>query len=98
MVVSRDLSTHDISSLQRSGSKNYVTEANYIEFDNVKVTGCSLDFITNLPIIFSNVTFDASYTFQVVTPSGNVLVEDLTLRVDTGSNLLITGSLSFSCF
>lgn len=63
MVVSRDLSTHDVSSLQRSGSRNYVTEANYIEFDNVKV----------------------------VTPSGNVLVEDLTLRVDTGSNLLITG-------
>jgi hypothetical protein len=28
----------------------------------------------------------------VVTPAGNVLVEDLTLRVETGSNLLITGN------
>lgn len=53
MVVSRDLSTHDISSLQRSGSKNYVTEANYIEFDNVKVIiGCSLDFLTYVLNIF----------------------------------------------
>ena len=31
--------------------------------------------------------------FQVVTPSGNVLVQDLTLKVDSGSNLLITGIL-----
>lgn len=29
---------------------------------------------------------------QVVTPTGNVLVDDLTLRVEPGSNLLITGS------
>ncbi|CAH9103035.1 unnamed protein product [Cuscuta epithymum] len=28
---------------------------------------------------------------KVVTPTGNVLVEDLSLRVETGSNLLITG-------
>lgn len=31
--------------------------------------------------------------FQVVTPTNNVLVEDLTLRVEVGSNLLITGTL-----
>ena len=29
---------------------------------------------------------------QVVTPSGNVLVDDLTLRLESGSNLLITGN------
>ncbi|KAM7517453.1 hypothetical protein LguiB_016415 [Lonicera macranthoides] len=63
MSISRELGIHEVSSLQRNGSRNYVTEANYIEFDGVKV----------------------------VTPSGNVLVEDLTLRVETGSNLLITG-------
>lgn len=32
-------------------------------------------------------------SLQVVTPSGNVLVDDLTLRVESGSNLLITGKL-----
>jgi ABC-type uncharacterized transport system fused permease/ATPase subunit len=63
MSISRDLGTYEVSSLQRKGSGNYVTEANHIEFAGVKV----------------------------VTPSGNVLVEDLTLRVETGSNLLITG-------
>ncbi|GFP84827.1 ABC transporter d family member 1 [Phtheirospermum japonicum] len=63
MGVSRELAARDASTQQADGSKNYVTEANYIEFDGVKV----------------------------VTPTDNVLVEDLTLRVETGSNLLITG-------
>ncbi|MED6148441.1 ATP-binding cassette sub- D member 1 [Stylosanthes scabra] len=64
MAVSRDLSMVDEkSSLQRKGSKNFLSEANYIEFSGVKV----------------------------VTPTGNVLVDDLTLRVESGSNLLITG-------
>ncbi|GKV25366.1 hypothetical protein SLEP1_g34815 [Rubroshorea leprosula] len=63
MVISRELSADDKSSLQRNGSRNYFSEANYIEFSGVKV----------------------------VTPSGNVLVEDLSLRVEPGSNLLITG-------
>ncbi|XP_047321673.1 ABC transporter D family member 1 [Impatiens glandulifera] len=63
LTVSSELSIHEVSSLQRKGSRNCVSEANYIEFDNVKV----------------------------VTPTGNVLVEDLTLRVESGSNLLITG-------
>lgn len=64
MVISRELSvSHDKSSLQRNGSRNYISEANYIEFSGVKV----------------------------VTPTGNVLVDDLTLRVESGSNLLITG-------
>lgn len=30
--------------------------------------------------------------FQVVTPTGNVLVNDLSLQVASGSNLLITGN------
>ncbi|CAI9109451.1 OLC1v1009273C1 [Oldenlandia corymbosa var. corymbosa] len=63
MAITRELGGRDVSSVQTNGTKNYVSEANYIEFDNVKV----------------------------VTPTGNVLVEDLTLRVETGSNLLITG-------
>ncbi|OAY82490.1 ABC transporter D family member 1 [Ananas comosus] len=64
LVVSRELSAvHDKSSLQKSSIKNYISEANYIEFAGVKV----------------------------VTPTGNVLVDDLSLRVDSGSNLLITG-------
>ncbi|KAG8373362.1 hypothetical protein BUALT_Bualt11G0016300 [Buddleja alternifolia] len=63
MSISRELAVRDASSQQADGSKKYVSEANYIEFDGVKV----------------------------VTPTGNVLVEDLTLRVESGSNLLITG-------
>lgn len=39
---------------------------------------------------------NAHLMFQVVTPTGNVLVEDLTLRVESGSNLLITGRISWS--
>ncbi|KAF6139384.1 hypothetical protein GIB67_026226 [Kingdonia uniflora] len=64
MLISKELSAvHDKSSVQRNGSRNYFSEANYIEFSGVKV----------------------------VTPTGNVLVDDLTLRVETGTNLLITG-------
>lgn len=64
MVVSRELSAmHDRTSVQNNSNKNYISEANYIEFAGVKV----------------------------VTPTGNVLVKDLSLRVETGSNLLITG-------
>lgn len=41
MVVSRELSAlHDKSAMQRNGSRNYVTEANYIEFAGVKVLQC----------------------------------------------------------
>lgn len=63
MVISRELGAHDAPIMQMDRDRNYVSEANYIEFDDVKV----------------------------VTPTGNVLVEDLSLRVETGSNLLITG-------
>nr|CAB3479540.1 unnamed protein product [Digitaria exilis] len=42
-----------------------------------------------------NVISEANYIefsgVKVVTPSGNVLVDDLTLRLESGSNLLITG-------
>lgn len=34
---------------------------------------------------------ELDWILQVVTPTGNVLVEHLTLRVESGSNLLITG-------
>ncbi|XP_072974928.1 ABC transporter D family member 1 [Typha angustifolia] len=64
LAVSRDLSSgHDNLSLKRNASRNYISEASYIEFAGVKV----------------------------VTPTGNVLVDDLSLRVESGSNLLITG-------
>ncbi|KAI9113735.1 hypothetical protein K1719_014986 [Acacia pycnantha] len=64
MGISRELSlVNETSSLQRVGSRNCCSEANYIEFSGVKV----------------------------VTPTGNVLVDNLTPRVESGSNLLITG-------
>ncbi|XP_042507671.1 ABC transporter D family member 1-like [Macadamia integrifolia] len=63
MDISRELSTVDKFSVQGNGSENYFSEANYIEFTNVKI----------------------------VTPTDNVLVEDLTLRIESGTNLLITG-------
>nr|XP_029122470.1 ABC transporter D family member 1 isoform X2 [Elaeis guineensis] len=64
MAVSRELSAIQDRSLMRNGSSgNYISEASYIEFSDVKV----------------------------VTPKGNVLVDNLSLRVDSGSNLLITG-------
>ncbi|XP_008781581.2 ABC transporter D family member 1-like [Phoenix dactylifera] len=64
MVVSRELSAiQDRSSIQNGSSGNYISEASYIDFSDVKV----------------------------VTPKGNVLVDNLSLRVDSGSNLLITG-------
>ncbi|XP_014508756.1 ABC transporter D family member 1 [Vigna radiata var. radiata] len=64
MAISRELSLENEKfSLQRQGSRNCISEANYVGFYGVKV----------------------------VTPSGNVLVDDLTLKVEPGSNLLITG-------
>lgn len=64
LAISRELSlVDDKASLQRKGSKNCISEDNYIEFSNVKV----------------------------VTPTGNILVDDLTFKVEPGSNLLITG-------
>ncbi|PAN16788.1 hypothetical protein PAHAL_3G086600 [Panicum hallii] len=62
--VSRELSgVRDKSLNYNSSPGNYISEANHIEFSDVKV----------------------------VTPAGNILVDNLTLRVETGSNLLITG-------
>ncbi|EPS69391.1 hypothetical protein M569_05375, partial [Genlisea aurea] len=63
MSVSEEVAVRDSSSHFADGSSNYISEANYIGFDDVKV----------------------------VTPTGNVLVKDLTLKVESGSNLLITG-------
>ncbi|RDX73977.1 ABC transporter D family member 1, partial [Mucuna pruriens] len=77
MAVSRELSLVDErSSLQRKGSRNCISEANYIEFSGVKASQiCStiynLDFILCLSCFIS----DGAPKF----------------RVETGSNLLITG-------
>ncbi|CAN0919588.1 ABC transporter D family member 1 [Linum grandiflorum] len=62
IAISRELGSGD-KSLQRDGSRNYFSEADYVEFSGVKV----------------------------VTPTGNILVKDLSLKVEPGSNLLITG-------
>lgn len=86
MAISRELSPKDVPSLQRRGSQNYITQADYIEFDGVKVTENLL-----LVLVRSHLLLKLIQKFQVVTPSGNVLVEDLTLKVESGSNLLITG-------
>ncbi|KAF4349060.1 hypothetical protein G4B88_029029 [Cannabis sativa] len=64
LAISRELSIGNDKSLTKiSQSRNYFSEANFIEFDGVRV----------------------------VTPTGNTLVDNLTLKVETGSNLLITG-------
>ena len=39
IAVSRELSNDDKSSLQRSGSRNYFSEAQFVEFSGVKVLG-----------------------------------------------------------
>lgn len=62
IAVSRELGLRDKSS-HRKGNGTSFSEADFIEFSDVKV----------------------------VTPSGNVLVENLSLRVEPGTNLLITG-------
>ncbi|KAM7275710.1 hypothetical protein ACFE04_017576 [Oxalis oulophora] len=62
MAISKELAVGE-KSLQRSPTRNYFSEADFVEFSDVKV----------------------------VTPTGNVLVEDLTLKVERGSNLLVTG-------
>ncbi|XP_077248712.1 ABC transporter D family member 1-like [Tasmannia lanceolata] len=65
LLISRELSgVPEKYSIQSDACRNYVSEADFIEFSGVKV----------------------------VTPvTGNVLVRDLTLKVEPGSNLLITG-------
>jgi ABC-type uncharacterized transport system fused permease/ATPase subunit len=50
-------------------------------------------FVSALFAIVQNFRFgyQSISMMQVVTPTGNILVEDLTLKVEQGSNLLITG-------
>lgn len=95
IAVSRELGFRDSSSSQRNGSRNCFTEANYIEFSDVKVLALWQLVFIQLYFYFP-LSFGYEVMFcdpQVVTPSNNVLVEDLTLKVDAGSNLLITGEL-----
>ncbi|KAJ4898699.1 ABC transporter D family member 1 [Raphanus sativus] len=89
MAVSRELSGDDKTSLQRNRSRNYLTEASYVEFSGVKVVGTQIHVLVIL--LQKAVFLILLNALQVVTPTGNVLVEDLTLRVEQGSNLLITG-------
>ena len=51
MTISRELIAQDTSSMQRNGSRNYVSEANYIEFDNVKVHAKLLETLPCFAII-----------------------------------------------
>lgn len=63
MSISRELLTREGSSLQKNGAKNYVSEANCIEFDNVKVIG-QFTFIIYLSIsIFIFVFFHSGLSF-----------------------------------
>lgn len=91
LVISRELSIgSDKSLMKTSESRNCFSEANYIEFAGVRVRK-SIILLHVDSIFFYIPCSNSSGIFQVVTPTGNVLVDDLTLRVDSGSNLLITG-------
>ncbi|EFJ22756.1 hypothetical protein SELMODRAFT_232616 [Selaginella moellendorffii] len=63
MSIARDIRVVGGNAKRNKETGSYFVEANYIEFEGVKV----------------------------VTPTGATLVEDLTLKVEPGSNLLITG-------
>lgn len=63
MVISRELSTVHDKSLQRNGSGNYVSEANYIEFSNVKVIKIIVIFPFSLLLVFILVVFSLFHTF-----------------------------------
>lgn len=45
MAVSRELSGDDKASFQRNRSRNYLSEANYVEFSGVKVVGTQIHVI-----------------------------------------------------
>ena len=95
MLISRELSADDKKqSLQRAGSRNYLTEANYVEFAGVKVFEMILNHLWFLICLCHIFCSNSCNAIQVVTPTGNVLVKDLSLRVESGSNLLITGCFS----
>lgn len=59
MGISRELAARDASSQQIDGSRNYVSEANYIEFDGVKVAkNVGLSFI----LLFSSFPGSSKHT------------------------------------
>lgn len=51
MIISRELGGRNASSMHSNGSSNYVTEANFIEFDGVKVID-HLFVLILLPSVF----------------------------------------------
>lgn len=52
MAVSRELSGDDKSSFQRNRSRNYLSEANYVEFSGVKVVGTDSCYCNPFPKCF----------------------------------------------
>lgn len=94
MRISKELSAiNDRNPLQGNGNQSCFSEADHIKFSGVKVTNLVFFLNFNLGVLHSHALI--GFDFQVVTPTNNVLVEDLTLTVDSGSNLLITGSCCF---
>ena len=56
---------------------------------------CVVQVRSLFPKVFDQAVHLLVVYVQVVTPTGNTLVENLTLKIEPGSNLLITGRFSW---